>query len=724
MRLLAGGWRFLLLAALLMAFVPPRLTTASAAVAGAEIPANDPRTLHVQRGHNQSSSAIGYPFAFAQDRRLSAISTGAAQPQPSGTFAPAECMFKNATLLGNVECGYLTVPERHNAPDGPKIRLAVAIARSTGENPVPDPLVLAQGGPGGSTIDLFADQLVLANFQEIRRDRDIVMFDQRGTLYAEPDLRCAEDTELIERTIEQRLTREESRRLSLEASLACRERLVREGVDLAAYNSLENAADIVALRDALGYDQINLYGVSYGTLLALHTMQLYPQILRSVILDSVVPRQTNPNSEVPRSMDRAFTELFQACAADPGCNRDYPNLEQVFFDLLTRLDQAPGRGLATDPDTGKTYNAVIDGDTMLSLVFQLLYASSVIPLVPKVITDAANGDFSLAGRFLGRIAFDRTFASGMYYSVTCAEDADFRPEDVNLTGVRPALAERERLDTQAFLTTCQRWSVPELGPAVDQPVRSDVPVLVFNGRFDPITPPSFGETAAQTLSRSVVVTFPTLAHGSMTDSACASRIARAFLDDPAQRPDTSCVTEQTIIRFITPSNTLMTPGLIRMLDAIEQGQFGTLILILLCLVLLLSVFLIWPVAWLIRRSRKLPPEPDTAARLAPWLAAATAVLALAFVVGAVAVVFALSAANDNATLLTGVPLGWAWLFVLPLLTALLAVGMLICAVLAWVRGSWGIARRIYFSLLAFTTAVFTVLLAQAGFLLPLVERFV
>ena len=142
----------------------------------------------------------------------------------------------------------------------------------------------------------------------------IVLFDQRGALYSEPSLVCEEQWELVERTIEQRLTYEEADRLSLEAVTACRRRLERERIDVSAFNSVENAADVAALARALGYEQINLYGVSYGTLLAQHVMRDHPGILRSVVLDAVVPASVNYLTETPRSQDRVYTELFGADA--------------------------------------------------------------------------------------------------------------------------------------------------------------------------------------------------------------------------------------------------------------------------------------------------------------------------------------------------------------------------------------------------------------------------
>ncbi|NJN99513.1 MAG: alpha/beta hydrolase [Anaerolineales bacterium] len=249
------------------------------------------------------------------------------QRQPTAAFESTECTFEfpiaqylSPGSLG-FKCGYVTVPEQHRDPDGPTIRLAVAILPSTAENPAPDPLFMAQGGPGGSSLELFP--LFMLN-NPIREERDIVIFDQRGTLYSEPNLLCPELDKLTKETLELDLSKEEGEKLSQEAYQACGDRLTGAGVNLSAYNSLENAADVNAVRAALGYEQINFYGVSYGTLLGLHTMRDFPEILRSVVLDAVVPAQGSFLNQTARSANRAFKEVIQLCADDSGCNAAIP----------------------------------------------------------------------------------------------------------------------------------------------------------------------------------------------------------------------------------------------------------------------------------------------------------------------------------------------------------------------------------------------------------------
>jgi pimeloyl-ACP methyl ester carboxylesterase len=256
-------------------------------------------------------------------------------------------MSMSADNLG-FECGYVTVPEEHANPDGPTIRIPVAILRATGTNPQPDPLFLAQGGPGGDAFELFSFYLPQSS---LLLDRDLVVINQRGTIYAEPDLRCTEITDGMGEILSLPLAAGTDRYNEL--LQACYQRLENEGVNLSAFDSVENAADMEAVRQALGYDDINFYGVSYGTLLGLHFMRDYPDHLRSVILDGVVPTSSNFIASLPDNETRVYAELFNACASDAVCAAAYPNLEARYQAVVDQLNANPKTVTLIDPETGE-----------------------------------------------------------------------------------------------------------------------------------------------------------------------------------------------------------------------------------------------------------------------------------------------------------------------------------------------------------------------------------
>jgi pimeloyl-ACP methyl ester carboxylesterase len=682
------------------------------------------------------------------------------QSGQSSAFDPAACMFKLPVGIKDgdgVQCGYLTVPEDHSNPDGPTLRLAVAIIKSRATNPSQEPLVMAQGGPGGSTIETYAETLL--SKRNFVPDRDIILFDQRGTKYSTPNLYCTELDKLLADTVEKRLTPAEDDRLSLEALQACKTRLSGDKIDLSAFNSLENAADIEDLRTALGYNRINLYGVSYGTLLALHYMQMYPQSLRSVILDGVVPPQTNYILNSARTMDQDFTKLFNSCKQNPGCNRAYPDLEQVFFKLVDDLNQNPVHVSLTDKDTNTTYSkAVIDGDTFMEGVFEMLYVGSIIPALPRMIFDAQNGNYEFFQRIYSILLFDRSMSIGMYYSVVCAEETDFTPKDQDLTGVRAQIAKYESRGPQFILDTCKIWNVKSLAPTVDQPVQSDVPTLLLSGGFDPITPATYADTAANTLKHNFEFVFPTGGHGQALDGDCQNSIIKAFLDNPSQKPDASCIAGISKPVFYTPANTINIPILIKVLN-LEEGTGIQLLVLFLSSLLLLSAIPAIPVIWLAYRSRRkkystsLPsaspispiqggeiitpspvtysPEPVQSdemlvqpglstflSKTAGWVAFFTGPILAGFMLGLTVLAIDMAIKNDN-RLFFGVSSAARVLFILPLIFLILSLWMLAADLSAWIKKSWSVWSRLYYTMLTLAALVCLVILATWGILTAL-----
>ena len=643
------------------------------------------------------------PFTVIQPAQAGAAAT------PEIQAAPCPFDLPEGVQEGvDVSCGNLQVPERYDDPNGNTISLAVAVIKSTSPNPRPDPIFFAQGGPGGSTLDYFTQVLFDS---PLRAQRDLVLFDQRGTLYSDPALMCPEFLDENIKIFDQELSDEEENILFRKAADACRQRLTSEGVNLSAFNSLENAHDVDTLRQSLGYAKINFYGVSYGTLLGLHLMRLHPEGLRSVVLDAVVPTQVDFNPESARTADRSLSEMFSACKADAECNRVYPELENVFFEVVDRLDAAPVMINITDLDKGETHAALLDGDGMIQLVFQSLYASELLPLLPKMIYDARAGRMTFLERIQSLMVFDRSLAEGMYYSVICAEDADYDPDQVDYSGIRPRLVEGEKQNNQAFLQVCQDWNVSQLGPAVDDPVASDIPTLVMNGRFDPITPETYGKLAAQTLSHSFVFTFPNTGHGAIGD-ACADQIMDEFITNPAQEPDSSCIGEETI-DFVSSEDVVDLPILIQALNLDPQALVKVGLVVLFGLVLL-SAWLVFPIVWLVRVVRSRPGRPTPFhAHLAPWLAMLTGLLVLVFGI-ALIVVTVILVQDNNILILMGVPAQYRWIFIFPLLAGLLTLVFLVQAIAGLAGSYWSGWRKTYITLLALSAIACTILFWVTG----------
>ena len=452
-----------------------------------------------------------------------------------------DCTF-DPPIGQNPTCGYLVVPENRDEPDGAMVQVAVAVFPSTADTPASDPLVYLEGGPGGNILD--ALQFDFDNrFGPFLAERDVIIFDQRGVGQSMPNLDCPEVRELQIELLDDALTAEEYNEAEAPAVAACQSRLAGEGVDLAAYNSVSNAADLADLRVALGIEEWNLLGISYGTRLALTTMRDHPEGIRSVILDSTVPLQSNLYEQGPANAQRAFDTFFAGCEADADCAAAFPDLESRFYTLVDEFNASPIDIEVDNAFTGDSYPGKLRGDDMVGLLFQGLYSEQIFPIAPDIIADAEAGDYSGLSR-LASIAFVNgdfiTF--GMHLSVQCNEEVVF----TTATAAEAAAAAYPEVqavwaDADGEFAECDIWGAGTADPIENEAVVSGLPTLVVAGEYDPITPPSWGALAAETLDNSYFYEFPGLAHGVTTANECAQGIALEFLADPTSEPDGTCV---------------------------------------------------------------------------------------------------------------------------------------------------------------------------------------
>ena len=457
-------------------------------------------------------------------------------PDASARFERTDCRF-DSDIEREVDCGDLVVPEDRSDSLPGEIRLHVGIFRSEHPDPRPDPIVFLDGGPGSAPLAWVPDALWLLPVE----DRDVIIVDQRGTGFSDPLLDCPELLELQLDVYDEPFLLARYRELLVGAATACRDRLEDGGARLAAYSSDESAADIAALRVALGYDEWNLYGVSYGTRLALTILHAHPEGVRSVILDSVYPPSADGYAELGAGAARAFDALFAGCAADADCARAFPRLGPRFWALVAELDRSP---VTFSVDVGDGPIEVrADGTSLVQALFDALYDTASIPFLPAAIVALEDGDLTLleADVYLTLASLDQ-IAEGLHFSVQCTDEgphADAATIDAAIEALRPELREWARAGAVVPHDVCRRW--PTGDPGWNEAVVSDVPALILNGEFDPVTPPEWGEAAAASLSAHQRFVLPGIGHGVLFGQPCAIEIARDFLDEPGTAADGSCV---------------------------------------------------------------------------------------------------------------------------------------------------------------------------------------
>ena len=466
-------------------------------------------------------------------------------------FEPGHCTFQlGAGIVDgtNVRCGFLIVREDRTNPHSRTIKLAVAILK----NPFPtlaatDPVIYLSGGPGESPLTDFAPFFPANSLSFLLGNRDLIIFDPRGVGYSQPSLDCPELRAAEYGALDQNQTPEQQVAAQRTALIACHTRLVNAGINLSLYNTVTTAADVHDLIQALGYKQVNLNGGSYGTRLGLEIMRDFPQGVRSVILDAVFPPQLTFFTSIPPGVMRSFTTLFNGCAANAACDAKYPHLESTLYALIAQLNAHPETLQAQDPYTGKGYTVVLNGQRLVSLLVLSLYQTDLLAKIPAAISTARRGDTTLLSQFVNEVWFtEDAISRGMWYSVECSEDAPFiTPQDVDAAeqALSPPLRAADPYNMQGRLSVCQFWDVTALPATQKQAVTSAIPTLILEGEYDPVTPPSNGELAAKTLSHSYFLLFPGIGHGVMFTGPCPYQIGLAFLADPTQRPDTSCIAQ-------------------------------------------------------------------------------------------------------------------------------------------------------------------------------------
>jgi pimeloyl-ACP methyl ester carboxylesterase len=471
-------------------------------------------------------------------------------PAPRFQTAPCPKTPEPIAALSHARCGFLSVPENRTRANSRLIRLAVAIIPSRSQPAQPDPIVFLAGGPGEAAI-LDTPFLVHAG---VNRNRDVIIIEQRGTLYDDPDLNCPELDQYYSRQVSLTYDAPSTGRVQAAAAAACRRRLVQKGVDLSAFNTTENEEDVVDLRHALGVRQWNVYGYSYGTDLALSLMRDHPDGIRTVILDSVVPPDLVSLPWTWSSTREGMTAIFAECEAQPKCARKYPHLLTTFTRLVIQFEAHPLVRNVVPPQGGRAVKIVLDGGTILNMIV----GSRPKPGdMPAAITEIAHGNPKkfLEARAAGaEVAAVPEQAQGMTQSFVCREWEPYgSPAAILRAGRRtfptlPAsvLINAPQLPFEREL--CQAWNVP-VGPSSQRiKVRSNIPTFVVSGTIDAKTGAQWGRYAANVLPNSTYVRIRAIGHWVIAQSPCAQQIFQSFLSSP-RSPKTSCAATVPGITF-------------------------------------------------------------------------------------------------------------------------------------------------------------------------------
>jgi len=426
----------------------------------------------------------------------------------------------------DIECGALVVPENRSRPESRAIRLPVMIFRSRAAAPAPDPVLFMPGGPGLSATSGRRSGRAIPYLDE----RDYILLEQRGARRAEPALECPEINALRGESAAGRLHGDAERAALTAAASRCREALVAGGADLDGYTSAATADDIEDLRRALGYRSWNLYGISYSTRLMLTVLRRHPAGVRSVVLDSVLPPEVNFDEVASANLLRALDAVCNGCAVDRDCAAAYPELRRRFAELVAAADRAP-LPLRLAPVGSDGPAVVARGAVVVDAIYAALHDPQAIPRIPRIIGEAAAGRYEPLARLVAANQGSSTFSWGLRLSVWCAEEMPFESPERIAAQLSPALGLGGIDETTASPELCRAWGVAAAPAVENEPVRSDVPVLVFAGELDPDTPPEWGRQLLESMPNARYVELRGSSHGAAF-SRCGAEIVAAFLRDP------------------------------------------------------------------------------------------------------------------------------------------------------------------------------------------------
>lgn len=432
----------------------------------------------------------------------------------------------------NAECTTLRVPENWDAADGRQIDLAIALVPSRSPRPLPDPVFILAGGPGQSARESWRG--LAGVFKTVLANRNIVLLDQRGT-GASNRFECPapEDIDPLALDIPpERVT---------ELARACID-AVKDTHDVRFYTTEDAARDLDRVRKAIGAEQINLVGISYGTRMGQIYTKRYPAQVRSLLLDSVVPNELLLGTEHAVNLEDALKAQLARCRDDAECGKRFGDPYATLKELAAQLSANPRMGPGRDPRSGEALEQPITRSSLISIARMFMYSSETVGLLPLTLAEAKAGRFEpmLAQAAMMSDDMDNQIATGVNWSVICAEDAAGfapRPQDDGLLMGQDFV----------FMTVnwCKEWPKREVPADFHAPMSGTTPTLIFEGEFDPVTPLRYGEQVVKGLPNGRLLLVPGQGH-SVMGRGCGPKLVSDFIEKAdAKGLEADCLKELT-----------------------------------------------------------------------------------------------------------------------------------------------------------------------------------
>jgi pimeloyl-ACP methyl ester carboxylesterase len=500
---------------------------------------------------NLIAACIGAFLFAAQSTAADFVTDGVIE------FQTTDCWVK-LDSKARTDCGWLTVPEDWEHPNAQMLKLPVVIYRPLDPDPLLQPVIYLSGGPGYPALgykggDIRYWRREVENFFP---GRTLILFDQRGTGLSSPKLECHDgDGPMVWYPVSKNPQAFGDIPSRVHAAYAaCAARHVAAGRQLSAFNTVQSAADVDALRRVLKLKSVVLFGISYGTRLALTVMNLYPKNIQAAILDSVWPPQSDHSSVDSKIFGAVLDRLFQACHQDEKCAAAYPDLHDQFLQVLEKFAKQPVIVEITNLSSSGPLYVRVDHRMLLRVLHHNMYRTVKIPEIPFLISVVAQGEYVDLKYHLENIVFNHrgfpeSYDMGANLAVGCNDSVDVVNRQPKADDAESYPYLRDFAASNREIYPCAIWPTKP-GTGNRDVVSSEIPSLLLAGGLDVATTLEQAEMAAETLSQSHLFVFPANAHVQVRNK-CSWKVIDEFLSDPASRPNPKCLTSLRQPRFIT-----------------------------------------------------------------------------------------------------------------------------------------------------------------------------
>lgn len=513
----------------------------------------------------------------------------------------AETFFPNADVLkeDTIEYKFLSVPENWDDPKSNTIKIAVSILKNKSNKNNADAVVFIQGGPGASGVQNIGSWYK----HPLREKNDIVLFDIRGTGFSEPRL-CPDLGEKFLKILAKNQSETEDEKQKTSEALSCKQDLLNQGVDIAAYNSLSVSQDLHALKTSLGYSNWHVYGASYGTYMAQVYTNMYPEDIKTLSLDSSISNISTYYTKNTSNYMSSLSKVFEKCLNDANCNAQYPNLEKVYYKTIADLEENPIT-VKVDKNLIESGEFTYNSEDFKIAIQQALYDKKLIEVIPLLIYQFHDRNEDALGNLVAAFSSLLGMDYGVYFCVSCNETL---PNN-KISEYQTDASKYERLKGgvsfyKSDFKVCEKWNFNRQDTIVpyDLSRLSDIssPVLIFSGEYDPITPVSNGNEIALKFKNGYNVIGYNFSHVPGF-SKIGNQVVEVFINDPSKELDVNVFKNDGKLDFV--EGVILNPGVSKVGNNLAQMNLVFLFPLFIAL-LLMFVFVFTNVIKLLKKKYK------------------------------------------------------------------------------------------------------------------------